>query len=227
MLSWILGGGTTLLLIIGAAFLLGGWPLLFNRNVLIALAAIGLVVFLGASWAKVRGDWVAEGRKLEAEERDAKDKLAKDQRREEISTWVVDLSQRDAALREKLRVTEQRLALQPEGVSHVSAVADSACSVPRGFLFDLAAAVPGAAGHSAVQPSGTSLDKPSGIPLSRVSGDIVYNYTQCSRLLARSLAEEERRYNACLDWDKKWGTRSGCRRYDEAAAGEVEAVGHP
>lgn len=211
LLPWILGGGGGLVLIVLAIGFLGGWSLLLNRYVLGAIAVAVLAIAVAAWWANEKAALRAEGRQALEEA----NKKAAVERRRAIAEYVSDLSARNTELDAKVRGLLARIdadQLDRERNPHVSKAADAACPIPRGFVRDVDAALPGAAGRAAVPDGGAGVDVPTGIPLSVVAREVGRNYAQCSKLLADRDAAEEKRYTACLEWDRKFGTHSNCSR---------------
>jgi hypothetical protein len=219
----LLGGGGLALLIAGGAFLLGGWPLLLNRKVLLAIAVVVAIAAAAAWWEGEKASLRAEGAAAEHVRQERINKLARDKRQADISDFVVDSTKRELELRGRLQLSEQRLdRALAERISHVSTAADSRCVVPYGFVRDHDTDLSRATGRAAILIGSTDFERASGIPLSRVGAEIGHNYAQLGKCLARLSAAEERRYTACIEWDRKWGTESHCTR-----GGPPEAAGEP
>lgn len=215
LLSLALGGGGLLIVAIAAIVFLGGWALLLNRRVLIALAIAAAVIAAGLWLAKAREDLIQRGR---LEERAAQAEInarAHAARQAQISEFIVEFSKRQSAAAETLRLANQRLELaqlERERKPHVTPAADARCSIPRGFVWDHDAALSGAAGRADLPAREGDPDRASGIALSLASREIGRNYAELGKCINELNAVEERRYAECVAWDLKYGTQSGCSR---------------
>lgn len=189
----------------------GGWALVLNRRVLGALALL-LAAVAFALWVHHRDDRLREEGRQAVEEAN---RLAHVKRQEEIADFVVTWSKREGALRNELASKEHALweaQQKRERSPGVSRKADAACPVPLGFVRDHDSALPRSAGSPRLPPAGANLDDPSGVVLSGIARCVGRNYTECAKLEERLASCEERRYRACLEWDKRFGTESGCTR---------------
>jgi hypothetical protein len=209
---WLAGTAGAALLAFVAVGMLGGWPLVLNRRVIGALLALLGAVALVAAWlardARLRDDGAHAC--LVANDN------AKVARRDEISHYVLSANLIETSLRNELAAAKARLdsiALDAERNSHVSAKADAACPIPRGFVFDVNAVLPGPGGPSPVPPAPADFERPAaGVALSTVRNVVVANLAKGVYLEQRLDACEEARYKSCLEWDLKFHTESGCAR---------------
>jgi hypothetical protein len=137
-------------------------------------------------------------------------------RQDEISSYVVEASARQVAALEQLRLAHQRIELallDLERNSHVSPAADARCDLTHGFVLDHDAALSIAAGRAAVSDGkAADVDRSAGIALSLASREIRRNYGELGACIAEISAIEDRRYTECLEYDRKYGTQSGCAR---------------
>lgn len=193
-----------------AVGLLGGLPLLLNRWVLGVLATLLLGALAALAWAGVKDHYREEGAKAIA----AADYAAGEARRKLLDAFALERSDAVKEGQERLALQLQLLdKLRQERKSHVSQAADRKCAVPVGFVYDHNAALPGAAGRAAVpEPAAGAADAPSGVVLSALGACVASNYTECGKLQARLDACENARYTACVQWDQRFGTNSGCTR---------------
>lgn len=215
---WLLGGGGFVALAVAAAVFFLGWPILLklltNRYVLgaIAIAVAGVAGWVW--WESTKAGWIAQGR---AEGELEREELRK-QRRIDIADFGVDAAKRAADADEELRKTRRELELaqsqRPQGVgAHVTPKADAACVVPDGFVRYHDATVPRAAGRPAIPSAAVgAVDRPSGVPLSRVESVVAGNYDACQELLGRVPKLRTWCASECEAWDAKWGTKSDCAR---------------
>jgi hypothetical protein len=215
LLSLALGSSGLLIAAAVGLFLLGGWPLLLNRRVLIGLAiaaaAIAAVVWID----RTRESLIDQGRREQRAVDEAANERARVVRRDQISAQVVESSKREVAALEQLRLANQRIELarlERERKPHVTPAADARCVVPHGFVLDHDAGLSSAAGHPAVLDAKADDDRASGIPLSLASREIGRNYAELGKCINGLNAAEERRYTECLAWDRTYGTKSGCTR---------------
>lgn len=195
------------------AFMIFGGPLaamVLNRRVLGGIAILIVVCLVGLMGYALVDHLKAEGARelAEANQRAAAqrkgDIAASDQ---EQSDLVKEGQDRAAASRQQLE------RARAERKSHVSSAADAACPVPRGFVHDHDRDVPGAAGRAEVPIAEADINKPvPGLVLSRIGKCVGSNYTECAKIDADARAANEVRYQACLAWDKRWGTKSNCVR---------------
>ena len=184
-------------------------PLLLNRYVIGALASALLIGSTVLWWGHKKDELRTEGaaacqetnRKAQAE-RDRKDEAFRD-----------DQAKIQQGLRDELKTTKGELdRLRKERKSHVSATADAQCVIPRGFVRDHDRDLPRAAQGPELPLSAADADKPAGVVLSRVSRCVGSNYTECAKIQRERDTANEERYQACLAWDKRYGTQSGCTR---------------
>jgi hypothetical protein len=203
-------GGIALALFLGVG-LLGGWSLVLNKWVIGALLIAVGIAGVGVAWEIVEARIEARGAQRLA---DANEKARAD-RRVAISEFVVAASQRETSLRAELTAAMGSLDLERqerERNSHVSKAADAGCVVTRGFVWDFNAAVPGSVGRAVVPPPQTVLNGPAaGVALSTVRGVVDWNFTEAAKLQRRLESCERQRYEACIEWDKKFGTDSKCQ----------------
>ena len=138
------------------------WGFLSNPIVAVALALAG-------AWWWHSHDKAAAIR--------AHDEKATIERRAAVAEFVTDISARNAKLaadlaREKTNVRTETVRIVQEVPKYVTPLADSRCVVPVGFVQHHDAAW----GLSALPPAaGGLVDKPSGIPLSRVESTVAEN----------------------------------------------------
>lgn len=117
---------------------------------------------------------------------------AHQRRRVEVAEFVVDLSAKAAALREKLNRdqgearTVTRTLIQ-EVPRYVTPLADSRCVVPLGFVQHHDAAWAARMPDPAAAAGGL-VDQPSGVPLSRVESVATENAGACHDLRAEAAA---------------------------------------
>jgi len=113
---------------------------------------------------------------------------ANERQREAVADWVLEMHRRVDAARETAR---QELAAQQADTEarirkvrdYVTAQADRNCIVTRGFVLEREAA---AAGTALPPAAGADVDAPSGVALSDVSANDVYNagqFRQCVKRL--------------------------------------------
>jgi hypothetical protein len=177
-------------------------------RVILVAAAIAAAVFW---WERLRTSWIAQGVLEEHARQEVVNARAHTKRENEISGFREEMLQANAGLQRQLGAKDQEIdRLNKERGNHVSPAADSRCIVPRGLVRDLDGALPGAAGRAAVSDAGGDQDAAAGVSLSWISGIIRGNYGQCAKYIERLSGFEQRRYEACLAWDAKWGTHSGC-----------------
>jgi signal transduction histidine kinase len=195
-----------------AVGMLGGWPLVLNRRVVGALVAV-LAVSAAAMWLRSRDESLREEGRAECR---AANRAAQDRRREDISEFVVGNSRRESDLRARLRAAEGRIELDrlnQKRSPRVTQKADSSCTLTLGFVRDYDASLPGASGRPAVPAAvAGGDDDPAGISVSRASAAIGDNNAVCAVAVGRLAACEERRFKACVAWDEKFGTKSGCSK---------------
>lgn len=127
-------------------------------------------------------------------------------RREEVSSWVVEMANRDLAARSRYDklAAERRdvfITLQREVPIYVTPTADAHCVIPHGFvrLHDAAAAARPAPDSTA---AGGSHDAPSGVALSAVAATVAENYAACHDAIAE--VRRWREWYAVLraEWDR-------------------------
>jgi hypothetical protein len=196
--------------------LLGGWPLVLNRRVVGALVVLLACVAVGMWRVHDIEHWRKVGAEECARQVAAVNDAAKAARRAAISEQVVESSARETDLRAQLRAALSR-ATPPDPTTptkqratHVTRKADAGCVITAGFVRDHNANLPGAAGR-ATPPDATPADPdaPSGVALSQVVEVVAANYASCAAVID---AQEQRRYESCVAWDKRYGTNSGCTR---------------
>lgn len=160
------------------AFLIG--PI--GRWVLIVLAVWGWHAWrIHVAVESVRAEWRADVKKAE------------NKRRDDIAGLVVDLSGRNTALADALRLSQSReaaaaAARKPELRNYVTAKADAGCIVTSGFVLEHEAAWRG----SGLPPApGESVDAPSGVPLSEVAAVDDDNATACRIIRDEALTWRE------------------------------------
>lgn len=161
------------------------------------------------------------GAAAERAQHEADKAAAQEQRRKDIAEYVVSSSEREVKLAAQLHATETKLAIEilnREANGHVSKAADSRCTVPAGFVYDHDAALRAVSRDAAIPAQPADVDRASGLSLSLVRSVLNANYGECGKLLDRYNAGEERRYTACIEWDRKWGTKSNCTRGGAGAA---------
>jgi hypothetical protein len=224
LLSLAFGGSSLLVVAAVVLFLLGGWTLLLNRRVLIGLAIAAAVIAAAVWLAKAREDLIDQGRREQRAVDEAANERARVARRDQIASQVVESSKREVAALAQLRLANQRIELarlERERKPHVTPAADSRCVVPHGFVLDHDAALSSAAGRTSVPAGEADVDRASGISLSLASREIGRNYDELGKCIARLSTSEERRYTECVEWDRRYGTQSGCTRggASEAASG--------
>lgn len=215
-LSLALGGGGFLTLAVIGIVVLGGWPLLLNRRVLMGLA-IAAAVIAAAVWLdRAREGLIEQGATEERARWVEANARAHKERQDEISSYVVASSERQVAALEQLRLTRQRIELallELERNSHVTAAADARCDLTHGFVLDHDAALSVAAGRAAISDGkAADVDRSAGVALSLAAREIRANYGALGACRAELNAIEDRRYTECLEYDRKYATKSGCAR---------------
>lgn len=196
---------------LGVAALVLGPAILLNRWVLAGLGVVAALTLLALAYEKKADALRAEG----AAEKQRANDAAKTARYAAISEYVVAHAQRETEDQARARLAEQRLDLERDERQRerkaAYAKADLGCVVPLRFVRDHDAGVPRPGGRPDVpRPDAGDLDAGSGVPLSAVAEAVDVNYSSCQKLLDRVRGYEERRYRDCLEWDAKFGTRSGC-----------------
>lgn len=189
------------------------WSLLLNRYVLGAIS-IAITIGLASWWWNSKQESLREEGRVQVRQEVALANAAAQKQRQEL---ILENEKQTALL---LSESAQRLAVAIKQLEierakrkpRISAVADAACVVPVGFVFDHDAALPNASGGPGVSTPSASDDRPSGIPLSVAAATIGKNYGVSAECLLRLSSTEEQRYRACVLWDSKFGTRSGCSR---------------
>jgi hypothetical protein len=208
---WYLSGiAVAALIAFVAVGMLGGWPLVLNRRVLgalgLVLAAVALMLWDESRLARERergAALVEEANKNARIKREA-DNTAHEQEMEQ---------QRNDAKASLAGALAEIDRLRRERPNRVSPKADAGCVVTRGFVRDHDDALPRSARRSKVPLAPADIDRPAaGVVLSGVRNCIDHNYSECAKLETRLAACEESRYAACVAWDKRFGTSSGCTR---------------
>lgn len=204
---WALSS-TALAVIVGfVAFgLLGGWPLVLNRRVLGACGAALACVLAALAWQHYADELRAQGAAACA----AANQLARDERKKATDALEQDMSDIVKEQQDRLLVANLKLTKEQERARRVSKIADGQCVVSRGFLRDHNFDVPGATGGTKVSQPAPDDDLPAGVAISEVDRTVGHNYGECSKLLEERAAANQRRYDECLAWDRRYGTASGC-----------------
>lgn len=186
------------------------FPLLVNRYTIGALIAVLVVVGIAMGYTALREDWMAEGAKAKEEQ----DRAAQVERKKTNEAFAQDISDIVKESQDRLAASRELLErARKERKSNVSSTADRACPITRGFVHDHDRDVPGAAGRAEVPIAATDVDKPAaGVVLSRIGSCVGSNYTECALVAERLAICESARYNACIAWDKRYGTKSNCTR---------------
>lgn len=210
---WLLSGGGVIVAAVALLFFINP-ALLLNKWVLGALAAVALVTCAGA-WVAARDARLRE--EGAAGERDLWQqvtKAAQARRRKEHEEFKAGADTREAALQAELTARDATitdLTKRIKGSGNVSKTADAGCAVPNGFVWDHNRAVPRAAGRTDVQPAESGgKDGRSAVVLSTIRDAIADNYGTCARLLQRVEAANVKRYKDCTEYDRIYGTSSGC-----------------
>jgi hypothetical protein len=200
------GAGVALFVAVG---LLGGWALVLNRYGIGALAGfVGLLVGV-AAWQARDARLMAEG----AAQLALANTQAHAARADLIAGWEIERQMLQNDGEQKTKAAVDKIEETYKGrLRRVSQNADRKCVVPAGFVYDHDADLAAAAGRPEVPPSATDDDRDSRIPLSVVGKTVGRNYTELGKCAVRLERCEQTRYDACLAWDKKFGTRSGCTR---------------
>lgn len=206
--------GTTLVLVIVVGLLIWLAPrLLFNRWVIGALAIGGTVLYLAVWWQSEKESLREEGRAEVRVEVAAVNAKAERERQDLIRSNQAETKDLLSEANQRLVTALKNLEVErAKRKPRVSAAADAACPLPLGFVRDHDAALPGADQRAAVPAAAGADDRASGIPLSVASAEIEHNYRVAAACVLRLDSTEEKRYQACLAWDRKFGTRSGCVR---------------
>lgn len=187
--------------------------LLTNRYVLTGIAIAAIAISIAVWWERTKSGWIETGAESARVSQKAANEKARADRQAAIAGFVVDFSKREGDLRDELKRKEYEIEkARSERKPNVTPVADSRCIVPRGFLYDHDADLSRAAGGPAVPAPPADVNGDSGVPLSRVSREVGHNYGELGKCIARLSVCEERRYSACVEWDRKFGTKSNCTR---------------
>lgn len=189
-----------------AVGLLGGWSLVLNRRV---IGACGCVLACVAG-ALAYQAWVAAIRAEGAAACVAANVRATED--QATAKRLFEMDQSDSVKEQQDRLLLTFALIDREKSRHVSKAADAACVIPRGFVRDHNADVPGAPASPDLPQPQTGDDLPSGLVLSRVDTVVGHNYGECKKLLAERASAEEQRYQSCLAWDKRFNVVSGCTR---------------
>lgn len=151
-----------------------GWALKLLSNPYVAMAL-----------AAVAGAWAIHDHGVKQERRkwEIKMEVAQAERRQKIAEYVVQMSAREVAALEQLRLERGRIKTETQTIlkevtTYVTQIADRRCDLTLGFveLHDGAATgrlpAPGA-------PAGGLVDQSAGIPLSVAGAAISKNYGAC------------------------------------------------
>lgn len=204
---WALSS-TALAIVVGfVAFgLLGGWPLVLNRRVLGACGVALACVLAALAWQHYADELRAQGAAACA----AANVAAQAQRDAATRLLEADMSDLVKEQQDRLAMANHRIDKEQERARRVSKTADAKCTVPRGLVRDLNYDLPGAVhGPDLPQPQ-TDDDLPAGLALSAVGREVGHNYGECRKLLEERAAVNQRRYDECIAWDRRYGTTSGC-----------------
>lgn len=174
-------------------FLSAAWGFLSNPIVAVCIA--------------LAGAWMWHAHDKAAAIRDH-DQRAANERRAAVAEFVVDMSARNTQQRAEWAAQSGQVRIETQTIikevsRYVTAAADRACIVPRGFVWHHDAAwglsqLPGAPGGS--------VDQPSGVPLSRVESVVAENAGTCRELRAE------------IDAWRKWYAVNATRYNDFARA---------
>lgn len=206
---WLLSslGGVSIIAVLAVGFLVG-WPLILNKYVLGGLALVLLFIGAGIAWESAKNKYREEGKQAII----ALNVAAQAKRNEDKRMYDQDLSDEKKEALDRLALSKANIDTKRtarEGNSHVTTKTDSITVITRGFVRDYDASI--TFGHAAVPiPKQADDDTPSGIPASAISRAIGRNNDICAGFIAELDSIEELRYAACIAWDKRFGTQSGC-----------------
>lgn len=205
---------TAILAFVGVG-MFAGWGLVLNKYVIGALIAL-LAIISAILWWEVKKESLRKDGASECHaEHAASNRIAHDARLRQKNELIAEISARETDLKARLSVAESALFLAQqnrERKPNVTPKADAGCVLTLGFVRDYDASLPASARRADVSFTDADNDKPSGIPLSVASTEIGRNNASCAACVERLNTCEDRRYQACLAWDKRFGLQSGCAR---------------
>lgn len=197
-------------LVLLAFFMPGGLALVLSRKVLLALALLAVATGAMLWWEKEKEDLRAEG----AARAEAVAAQARQARLEENAGWALLITKRDSELRGELAgslKTIETLQAELDRRPRVTQAANRMCTITLGFVRDYDASLPSSARRPSVQPAeALGDDTPAGVPLDRIAAEIRHNNGAAAACVEALAAAERRRFETCIEYDKRYGTSSGC-----------------